>query len=268
MKSYKKRDYIKKSIVTSIVAIMLALVSSVSASAISNGEPVADPVTEFPMVVPVWTNGFTLCSGTLLSQRIVLTSAHCIIGRKILQVEIGASKLNTVSKYKVDAVWIHPGYEEVYHHNDLALLHLNMAVPVTQFAKLPESKQAILDKSFLFVGWGNVQEGVRTGDLHKLVLDNKTLLAKGLWPTAFDSTIMLGAGKRFADGVRYGSGCISDSGAPLFTVDGKTIIGVASMAMLPCGSPYPTTFTRLDYYLDDIKAGMRQVIKNVKWLRR
>ena len=69
----------------SIVFITLTIVSSfvatTPASAVTYGDPVEAPQIEFPEVVPVWVGGTSLCSGTLVTQQVVLTAAHCVYGK-------------------------------------------------------------------------------------------------------------------------------------------------------------------------------------------
>ncbi|XP_068117799.1 ovochymase-2-like isoform X2 [Hyperolius riggenbachi] len=73
-----------------------------------------------------------LCSGTVVSERFVLTSASCVAEKEkfqdTLQVVAGVHDLEqseNTQKRSVSAIIKHPGFDPSYKYNDLALIKLN-----------------------------------------------------------------------------------------------------------------------------------------------
>ncbi|XP_059223312.1 trypsin [Stomoxys calcitrans] len=93
------------------------------------------------------TNGYGhghICAGTIISQRVILTAAHCVINvnhtspsdRKPEEfvVVVGSANLydkaNTL-QYKVQNVTKHKSFDWETYYNDIALLYLNDSIPWT-----------------------------------------------------------------------------------------------------------------------------------------
>lgn len=246
---------------TLIVLIFSFLTFPSELSAVTYGDPVEAPQTEFPEVVPIWVGGKSLCTGTLIQQQVVLTAAHCIYGESgPFQISVGGSNLNSGLLIDVDATWYHPRYDARFNQNDIGLLHLKSAAGVQRLGALPSGKLTSLGNKFLIVGWGRDQNGSVTGRLNRLTVSDQSVAARRDFKGVFNPKTMIGAGRYFADEVLYGGGCTGDSGGPLYKgVNGasRTIVGLTSFGARGCTVYKPTVFTRLDFYVAEINKGIQ-----------
>ena len=246
------------------VALTIALLTIIAlpnnVGAVTYGDPVESPQVEFPEVVPIWVGGKSLCTGTLIRQQVVLTAAHCVYGESgPFQISVGAKNLNSGSLIDVDATWYHPRYDASFSQNDIALLHLKTSANISRLGVLPPAKLKTLGKKFLIVGWGRDQNGLVTGKLNRLTLNDQTIAAKKDFKSYYNSKTMVGAGRYFADEVLYGGGCTGDSGGPLYqgaAGASRTIIGITSFGARGCIDYKPTIFTRVDFYVPEINKGI------------
>lgn len=240
---------------------LVTIVQTSTASAVTYGDPIENPQIEFPEVVPLWVGGSTLCSGTLVTQQVVLTAAHCVYGQSgPFQISVGGSTLNNGRLIDVDATWYHPRYDAAFSQNDIALLHLKTPAGVSRLGVLPKSKMKSLGKKFLIVGWGRDQNGMITGKLHQLSLNDQSEASRKFFKSNFNPKTMVGAGRYFADEILYGGGCTGDSGGPLYqgaAGASRTILGLTSFGARGCTVYQPTVFTRVDFYVSDINKGIQ-----------
>jgi hypothetical protein len=240
---------------------LAAIVESPTATAITYGDPVENPQVEFPEVVPVWVGGKSLCSGTLVTQQVVLTAAHCVYGQSgPFQISVGGSTLNNGRLIDIDSTWYHPRYDAALSQNDIALLHLKTPATVSRLGVLPGGKLKSLGKKFLIVGWGRDQNNSITGKLNRLSLNEETTASKKFFKGIFNPKTMIGAGRYFPDEVLYGGGCTGDSGGPLYqgaSGANRIILGLTSFGARGCTVYQPTVFTRVDFYVSEINKGIQ-----------
>jgi len=246
------------------VLAALVLVSSLTAapaSAVTYGDFVDSPQIQYPEVVPVWVGG-SLCSGTLIEQQIVLTAAHCVYGRSgPIQIAVGGSTLNSGRLIDVTATWYHPRYDATYLQNDIALLHLKESAGVARLAFLPSPGGKKL-KNFTMAGWGRDQNGLLTGKLSALNLNEQGVAAAKAFKGEYNPRTMIGAGRFFANEALYGGGCQGDSGGPLYQGrNGSTrvVVGVTSWGAEDCVQYEPTIYTWVNYYVPELLVAITQV---------
>ncbi|XP_017299780.1 trypsin-like [Diaphorina citri] len=124
-------------------------------------------VNEYPWVVALEQAGKFFCGGTLISDRYVLTAAHC--RQKDLIVVISEHNRATVYETQIETrrvvkVLTHPKYNAQgakSHDHDIALLKLDTPLefkPTVSPVCLPQLGEKFTQRTGTVVGWGRVEE--------------------------------------------------------------------------------------------------------------
>ena len=184
---------------------------------------------------------FQGCAGSLVSDRHVVTAAHCTDGKQASEIKVVIGDTNFALSTEaisfirsIKTIKQHPGYASSTVTNDICVLELEEAVDLTRYPNikpicLPAQGMTYANSDATVSGWGTLSFG-GTLAAHLQEVD-VTVFADG------DCGAMNNymTSDMICAGVREGGkdSCQGDSGGPLFTADAanngaETLIGVVS----------------------------------------
>ncbi|XP_067270911.1 granzyme B(G,H)-like [Pseudorasbora parva] len=206
-----------------------------------------------PYMVSVQVNRLYICGGFLISDRFVMTAAHCREHFEVLTVVLGAHELHkSKSRINVDSYHKHPDYKRPSHHNDIMLLKLEKRVKLNNninWIPIPKKEEDIeADTVCSVAGWGITETGKisdRLMETNVTVMKNSECELK--WKEYYSTSQMI-----CVHG--HGGSCTGDSGGPL--VCGNTAVGVTSFGDPDgCNSiKQPEVYIKISAYLPWIKS--------------
>uniref|UniRef100_A0A1L8EG51 Putative trypsin n=1 Tax=Haematobia irritans TaxID=7368 RepID=A0A1L8EG51_HAEIR len=234
---------------------------------ITNGE-LAKP-GQFPYQVGlslVFGDSGAWCGGTLISDRWVLTAAHCTDGADGVTVYLGAIDIKNDKEEGQQRVYVskenivvHAEWDFETLNNDISVIKLPVSVVFNdriQPASLPKKngQYASYEGEYVWAsGWGRDSDAA-TGVTQFLRYIQVPVVKKSTCNNFFFGMI---TDKQICISGKDGkSTCNGDSGGPLVYKEGETnyVIGATSFGIaLGCEKGWPGVFTRVTAYLDWIE---------------
>ncbi|XP_055625891.1 chymotrypsin-2-like [Toxorhynchites rutilus septentrionalis] len=201
---------------------------------------------QFPFVAALHTQqGEQVCGAVIVSDRWILTAAHCTIGVRphMLQVMVGSIDRTIGGQlYDVELIINHPDFNQFTLNNDIALLRTIRPIEMsTTVQPIKMGESPVLDGQIGTVsGWGMVDErmeaavmlqflDVRTLNYRDCAMRHNYHNANKIHSSSLCTTSLFGQGT-----------CMGDSGGPL--VVNHTVVGIVSWGV-PCATGIPDVFT-------------------------
>uniref|UniRef100_A0A8D2KKT4 Peptidase S1 domain-containing protein n=1 Tax=Urocitellus parryii TaxID=9999 RepID=A0A8D2KKT4_UROPR len=219
------------------------------------------PQRKWPWQVSLQSYNRHICGGSLITNRLVLTAAHCVLSQTHYRVILGNNKLNEFDEnavmVPVKNVYPHQGFETKNLTNDIAIALLAFPVnysPYIQPICLPERPFTVNAETLCWVtGWGRMERNVRPMILRET---EQKILSQKICRKRYEDyfgvpkyTVREGMICGYHD-VQRRSPCWGDSGGPLACEVNNTWIqiGVVSWGYM-CGHDLlPAVYTEVMYF--------------------
>ncbi|XP_036344727.1 serine protease snake-like isoform X1 [Rhagoletis pomonella] len=231
---------------------------------------------EFPFMAAIGWRTFDnaisyQCGGTLISNRYLLTAAHCLYhsSEPPVVVRPGGFDLDDAGAkdIAIDQIYVHPGYEFPGIYNDIAIISLQQGYFAESQGNTGPAcvwAQPLYAANVTAIGYGNTQFAGLSSP--KLLKANLTILSNQQCAQYYvEDTDSLNHGIIYSqicanDEIKLRDTCQGDSGGPIIMYrnlgkgyyEAPYIVGITSFG-IGCGTGTPGIYTRVASYIDWIE---------------
>uniref|UniRef100_A0A2P2HW09 Transmembrane protease serine 9-like n=1 Tax=Hirondellea gigas TaxID=1518452 RepID=A0A2P2HW09_9CRUS len=208
---------------------------------------------EYPWMVSLGIGRGQYCGATLISDKWIVTAAHCITPGNEVTVGLGYHNLDVGDQYTlrrtVIEVVVHPDYVQSTNDNDIALLRIDAidwaTNPKIRPACLPDTDDQYTGQTATITGWGKTtHDGYSTLNLLEVDIPIMSNAECGTSYRITPNMICAGVPEGGLDS------CQGDSGGPMIVDDAGSyeLVGIVSFGRR-CASPgYPGVYARVTQY--------------------
>ncbi|XP_059490155.1 brachyurin-like [Neocloeon triangulifer] len=224
------------------------------------GGVIASP-GQFPFQAGLYLDGSGFCGGSLISDTVVMTAAHCCDGTRTYDAHLGAQVIGDQTEPNHQVVrstdgQLHENYNSFTLDNDICVIRLPAPVSGNGIASVRLPSRSQVGETFQGVvatssGWGRPSDADPSISQDLRFVDDVTIMSNAECASYFGSII---TPRHLCIDTTNGGVCNGDSGGPLtiFETDGvKTQVGVTSfVSSAGCESGSPHGYCRVSEYLD------------------
>ncbi|XP_001600807.1 trypsin beta [Nasonia vitripennis] len=223
----------------------------VSKDGISGGTFVT--IRTVPYLAQLIEDGNQVCGGSIISEKWILTAAHCLEDAGELEIRTGSSLRNKGGKlYPVAEYIVHENYTKVTFDNDIALIKVNKSIEfneLQQVIRISYREPKTCDKLQLS-GFGKEGQDLpapnRLKSAQVPVIDHTECKEAYKQLFLFEDYIGKVTDNMFCAGTEGDDTCQGDSGGPAVVND--KLVGVVSWG-IDCGeSGTPGVYTKVRNY--------------------
>jgi len=234
-----------------------------NSSRIVGGVPATDGQIRYIISLRYTNGGSHFCGGSIVSERSIVTAAHCVDGDSASQLAI---RYNTLlhnsggTLVNVASLFMHEQYDPYEIDNDVAVLNLaaalDLSLPNAGSVSLPDQGQDPVEGADVTVsGWGTLSEG--SGSLPTaLQVVNVPIVGRPKCNTQYASFGGI-TDQMICAGVDEGGkdACQGDSGGPLVgQVNGVNVLWGATSWGYGCArANYAGVYTRVGIFVNWIR---------------